>query len=53
MTPIYAGDGTTHLTEIEMKSFSISSELPILNIVDPVGLDHMLFHFKLEPREQR
>lgn len=53
LTPIYAGDGTTHLTEIAMKSFSISSELPLLNIVDPVSLDHMLVHFKLEPREQR
>lgn len=53
LTPVYTGEGATHLTEIEMKSFSISSELPILNIVDPVGLDHMLFHFKLEPREQR
>lgn len=53
LTPIYAGDGTTHLTETEMKSFSISSELPLLNIVDPVGLDHMLVHFKLGPREQR
>lgn len=53
LTPIHTGEGTTHLTEIEMKSFSISSELPLLNIVDPVGLDHMLVHFKLEPREQR
>ena len=53
LTPIHTGEGTTHLTEIEMKSFSISSELPLLNIVDPVGLDHMLVHFKLEQREQR
>ncbi|PCD67819.1 hypothetical protein [Rhizobium phaseoli] len=53
LTPIYTGDGTTHLTETEMKSFSISSELPLLDIVDPVGLDHMLIHFKLEPRAQR
>jgi len=53
LTPIHTGEGTTHLTEIEMQSFSISSELPLLNIVDPVGLDHMLVHFKLEPREQR
>lgn len=53
LTPIHTGEGTTHLTEIKMKSFSISSELPLLNIVDPVGLDHMLVHFKLEPREQR
>lgn len=53
LTPIHTSDGTTHLTEIAMKSFSISSELPILDIVDPVGLDHMLVHFKLEPREQR
>ncbi|MFC3071770.1 hypothetical protein [Shinella pollutisoli] len=53
LTPIYTGDGTTSLTETEMKSFSISSELPLLDIVDPVGLDHMLIHFKLEPREQR
>ncbi|MCC5883797.1 MAG: hypothetical protein JJU25_14340 [Halomonas sp.] len=53
LTPIHTGEGATHLTEIEMKSFSISSELPLLNIVDPVGLDHMLVHFKLEPREQR
>lgn len=53
LTPIHTGEGTTHLTEIEMKSFSISSELPLLDIVDPVGLDQMLFHFKLEAREQR
>lgn len=53
LAPIHTGEGTTHLTEIEMKSFSISSELPLLNIVDPVGLDHMLVHFKLESREQR
>lgn len=53
LTPIYTGDGTTHLTETEMKSFSVSSELPLLSIVDPLGLDHMLVHFKLEPREQR
>lgn len=53
LTPIYTGDGAAHLTEIEMKSFSISSELPLLSIVDPVGLDHMLVNFKLEPREQR
>ncbi|WP_234278060.1 hypothetical protein [Billgrantia desiderata] len=53
LTPIHTGEGATHLTEIKMKSFSISSELPLLNIVDPVGLDHMLVHFKLEPREQR
>lgn len=53
LTPIHTGEGATHLTEIEMKSFSVSSELPLLNIVDPVGLDQMLVHFKLEPREQR
>ncbi|MDV6319752.1 hypothetical protein [Chromohalobacter sp. HP20-39] len=53
LTPIHTGEGATHLTEIEMKSFSVSSELPLLNIVDPVGLEHMLFHFKLEPREQQ
>lgn len=53
LTPIHTGEGATHLTETEMKSFSISSELPLLNIVDPVGLEHMLIHFKLEPREQR
>lgn len=53
LTQIHTSGGTTHLTEIAMKSFSISSELPILDIVDPVGLDHMLVHFKLEPREQR
>jgi hypothetical protein len=53
LTPIHTGEGATHFTEIEMKSFSVLSELPLLNIVDPVGLDHMFFHFKLEPREQR
>lgn len=53
LIPIHTGEGTTHLTENEMKSFSISSELPLLNIVDPVGLDHLLVHLKLEPREQR
>ncbi|TCN76284.1 hypothetical protein [Shewanella fodinae] len=52
LTPIHSGEGITCLTEIEMKSFSISSELPLLNIVDPFGLDQMLLHFKLEPREQ-
>lgn len=53
LTPIHTGEGTTHLTETAMHSFSISSELPILDIVDPVGLDHMLVHFRLEQREQR
>lgn len=53
LTPIQSVEGVTHLTETEMKSFSISSELPLLNIVDPVSLNHMLLHFKLEPREQR
>lgn len=53
LTPIHTGDGTTHLTETAMHSFSISSELPILDIVDPVGLDHMLVHFRFEQREQR
>ncbi|ARM92547.1 hypothetical protein RHEC894_PE00524 (plasmid) [Rhizobium sp. CIAT894] len=52
LTPIYTGDGTTHLTETEMKSFSISSELPLLSVIDPVGLDRMLVQFKLESREQ-
>lgn len=53
LTPIYTGEGTTHLTETAMHSFSVSSELPILDIIDPVGLDHMLLHFRLEQREQR
>lgn len=53
LTPIHTGEGATHLTQNEMKSFSISSELPFLNIVDPIGLDHLLVHLKLEPREQR
>lgn len=53
LTPIYTGGDTTHLTETAMHSFSISSELPILDIVDPVGLDYMLVHFRLEQREQR
>lgn len=53
LTPIHTGEGTTHLTETEMKSFSVSSELPLLSIVDPFGLDHMLVHFQLELREQR
>ncbi|KFC51518.1 hypothetical protein DK37_13715 [Halomonas sp. SUBG004] len=51
LTPIHTGEGATHFTEIEMKSFSVSSELPLLNIVDPVGLDNLLVHLKLEPRE--
>lgn len=53
LTPVHTGEGTTHLTETAMHSFSVSSELPILDIVDPVGLDHMLLHFRLEQREQR
>lgn len=53
LTPIHTGDGTTHLTETAMHSFSISSELPVLSVVDPVELDSMLLHFRLEPREQR
>lgn len=53
LTPIHTREGATHLTETAMHSFSISSELPILGIVDPVGLDHTLLHFKLEQREQR
>lgn len=53
LTQIHTGEGTTHLTQTEMKSFSVSSELPLLSIVDSVGLDHMLVHFRLERREQR
>lgn len=53
LTPIHTGEGTTHLTETAMHSFSVSSEFPILDIVDPIGLDHMLLHFRLEQREQR
>lgn len=53
LTPVHLGEGTTHLTETPMHSFSVSSELPILDIVDPVGLDHMLLHFRFEQREQR
>ena len=53
LTPIHTGEGATHLTETGMHSFSVSSELPILDIVDPVGLEHMLLQFKLEQREQR
>lgn len=52
LTPIHTGEGTTHLTETGMHSFSVSSELPILDIVDPIGLEHMLLQFKLEQREQ-
>lgn len=52
LTPMYDGNGTTLLSEIEMKSFSISSELPLLSIVDPIGLDNMLVHFKLERRKE-
>lgn len=53
LTPIHTSEGITHFTEIEMQSVSISSELPLLDIVDPVGLHRMLFHFKFELREQR
>jgi hypothetical protein len=52
LAPIHTAEGAIHLSEIEMKSFSISSELPLLSIVAPVDLDHMLFHFKFEQREQ-
>lgn len=53
LTPTHTVEGTTHLTETAMKLFSISSELPVLDIVDPVGLGQMLIHFKLEQREQK
>lgn len=53
LTPIHTGEGSTYLTETGMHSFSVSSELPILDIVDSVGLEHMLLQFKLEQREQR
>ncbi|MDX7598829.1 hypothetical protein [Aeromonas caviae] len=53
LTSVHTGEGKTNLTEIEMTSFSITSELPLLNIVDPIGLDHMLFNFRLEQRESR
>lgn len=53
LTPIHAGEGATHLTETTMHSFSVSSEFPVLDIVDPIGLDQMLLHFRLEQREQR
>lgn len=51
LTPVYAADGTNKLTRTEMTSFSISSELPALNIVDPIGIDYMLIQFRLEERE--
>jgi len=53
LTSVHTGEGTPYLTETTMHSFSVSSELPILDIVDPVGLDHMLLHFRLEQRKPR
>lgn len=53
LTQIRINGEETNLVEHEMNSFSISSELPLLNIVDPVGLDCQLLHFKFEDREQR
>lgn len=53
LTSVHTGEGATHLTQIEMKSFSVASELPLLSIVDSVGLDHMLVRFRHEKREQR
>lgn len=53
LASIHTGEGATHLTETPMHTFSISSELPVLGIVDPVGLNYMLHHFQFEQREQR
>ena len=53
LTPVHIGEGATHLSEIPMKSLSVETELPILDIVDPVGLKHMLFQFRFEQREQK
>lgn len=50
LTPVHTNEGTSSLAETEMKSFSISSELPLLSSVDPAGLDRMLLQFKLESR---
>ena len=53
LTQIRINGEETNLVEHEMNSFSISSELPLLNIVDPVSLDCQLLHFKFEDRERR
>ena len=53
LTPVHIGEGATHLSEIPMKSLSVETELPILDIVEPVGLKHMLFQFRFEQREQK
>lgn len=52
LTPVYI-EGNSQLSEVEMRSFSVSSERPLLSIVDPVGLDYMLIYFRHEPREQQ
>ena len=53
LTQIRINGEETNLVEHEMNSFSISSELPLLDIVDPVGLDYQLSYFKFEDRERR
>lgn len=40
--------GEQRRAETEMQSFSYSSEMPRLNVIDPEGLDHLLRMFRVE-----
>lgn len=45
---IHQGDGKTERQEIQMHTFSHSTEIPRLNILDPISLDHLLITCRLE-----
>lgn len=46
------GDGQKELVQSEMNSFSVSAELPLLDIIDPAGLRHSLYQMKFEERPE-
>lgn len=46
------GDGKLRKVEMAMHEHSFSSEFPMINILDPVGLDILLLHLRAEPRPE-
>ncbi|CAN7726523.1 hypothetical protein LJR010_005910 [Ensifer adhaerens] len=46
------GDGHKELVQSELSAFSVSAELPLLDIFDPAGLRHSLYQMKFEERSE-
>lgn len=53
LASVYTETGAADLREVEMATISIETELPLLNIIDPISLDHMLRHFRIRNREMK